>query len=113
MTLADWQKELADLGPSTPNRVAFAAAHVVVEDEAGECVDWAATDAQRAFLSGHGFGVAEAMDTAQRFDLGWSVAKTLIERTSALQLENGFAAGASADHTQANSPVELVVAVAW
>ena len=113
MTLADWQKELADLGPATPNRVAFAAAHVVIEDEAGECVDWAATDAQRTFLDGHGFGVAEAMDTAQRFDLGWSVAKTLIERTSALQLENGFAAGASADHTQANFPAELAVAVAW
>ena len=113
MTLSAWKKELTDLGPAIPNRVAYAAAHVVVKDESGESVDWAATDAQRIFLNRHGFGIAEAMDTAQRFDLGWDVAKTLIERTAALNLENGFAAGASGDHAKPGALVELSAAVAW
>ncbi len=95
------------------NRKAYAATHVVVQDETGEVVDWEATDAQRVFLDAQGFGIAEAMDTAQRFDLDWSVAKTLIERTSALALKNGFAAGASADHAAPKSWKELAQAVAW
>ncbi|MCX8229117.1 MAG: DUF993 family protein [Planctomycetota bacterium] len=95
------------------NRKAYAAAHVVVQDEAGEVVDWEATDAQRTFLDTQGFGIAEAMDTAQRFDLGWGVAKTLMERTSALSLKNGFVAGASADQADPKSWKELAQAVAW
>jgi hypothetical protein len=53
-------------------RVAFAAAHVVVdpfrtlEPLTQPIVDWDATIAYREHLWSLGFGVAEAMDTAQR-----------------------------------------------
>lgn len=113
MSLAAWQRELDDLGSATPNRIAYAAAHVVVDNENGEHVDREATDTQRTFLDQHGFGIAEAMDTAQRFELGWNVAKTLIERTAALKLKNGFSAGASADHREPQNHGELSSAVAW
>jgi hypothetical protein len=44
-----------------------------------------------------GFGVAEAMDTAQRFSIGWPNARHLIEETGRLRLSNGFIAGAGTD----------------
>ena len=71
------------------NRVAYAAAHVVVDplrstepwgDE--PVVDWDATLAFREHLYGLGFRVAEAMDTAQRgMGVGWPVARELIRRS--------------------------------
>src|SRR5436190_3538756 len=54
------------------NRVAFAAAHVVAAPLAAidpwldTAIDWDATLAYRRHLWSLGFGVAEAMDTAQR-----------------------------------------------
>jgi hypothetical protein len=54
------------------SRVAFAAAHVVADPFGGNgpgapaVLDWDATLAYRVRLWEHGFGVAEAMDTAQR-----------------------------------------------
>ena len=51
----------------------------------------------RQHLASHGFGIAEAMDTAQRFELGWSAARRLIEECGALHLDTGFIAGAGAD----------------
>jgi uncharacterized protein DUF993 len=114
MTLASYQRRLDELGTATPNRTVFAAAHIVVEDEAGLVIDAVATDAQRRFLDQHGFGIAEAMDTAQRFELGWDVAKNLIERTSALGLRHGFAAGASSDQVEDLTDItDLASAVAW
>ena len=67
-------------------------------DEIASFIDWDETMARRRWLDGLGFGIAEAMDTAQRFSLGWPGASELIRRTGALGLRNGFVAGASADH---------------
>lgn len=73
-----------------PNRIAFAAAHVVA-DPLADCdpwldaaIDWDATLAFRRHLWGLGFAVAEAMDTAQRgMGLGWTQALDLIGRSVA------------------------------
>jgi hypothetical protein len=72
------------------NRIAFAAAHVVNDPRANvdpwlaAAVDWDATLAYRRYLWGQGFGVAEAMDTAQRgMGLDWPTSLELIRRTVA------------------------------
>ena len=97
---------------AAPVRVAFAAAHIILKDDATqrsdgaagsssadaiEMVDWDQTMAFRQHLASHGFGIAEAMDTAQRFELGWPAARRLIEQCGALDLDTGFIAGAGAD----------------
>ncbi len=97
-----------------PVRTVFAAAHVVLKasyeslghsldrpghaDEIAEHIDWDATMAIRRHLDAHGFGVAEAMDTAQRFFLGWPSAQRLIQDCGSLRLRHGFIAGAGVDH---------------
>src|SRR6185436_20307597 len=70
------------------NRVAFAAAHVVADPRApidpwlDTAIDWDATLAFRRHLWSHGFGVAEAMDTAQRgMGLDWPTSLELIRRS--------------------------------
>jgi dihydrodipicolinate synthase/N-acetylneuraminate lyase len=79
-------------------RVAFAAAHVAAGPD-GE-IDWEATLAFRRHLWGHGLGVAEAMDTAQRgMGLDWPSAQELIRRTAA-EAGGRLAAGAGTDHAQ-------------
>ena len=72
------------------NRVAFAAAHVVsdplanVDPWLATAVDWDATLAYRRYLWEQGFGVAEAMDTAQRgMGLDWPASRELIGRSVA------------------------------
>ncbi len=98
----------------SPLRLAFAATHVVMRDayrdldhstdnpgsaeEIAEFVDWKATMRLRTRLDGLGFGIAEAMDTAQRFELGWLGAERLIRDCGALELQHGFIAGAGVDH---------------
>ncbi len=110
---------LAGVSGVVPRRV-YAAAHLVLRDgyagEVGEAlverVDWEATAGVRRFLAGEGFGVAEAMDTAQRFQIGWPVAKRLIEECGALGLGQGFVAGAGTDQRAGvGSRAELVDAV--
>ena len=71
-------------------RIAFAAAHVVVdplrtaEPLTHPVVDWDATISYREYLWSLGFGVAEAMDTAQRgMGLDWPLALELIKRSTA------------------------------
>jgi hypothetical protein len=107
-------------------RRAYAAARVVMRDgyaavphaperpgtpaEIARWIDWDATLAQRARLSRLGFGVAEAMDTAQRFEIGWESAARLIRATGELELEHGFCAGASADHVPAVRSVDELAA---
>ena len=72
-------------------------------------VDWRATMRLRQDLDAAGVGVAEAMDTAQRFFLGWPAARRLIAETGALQLQNGFCAGAGTDQlTEIRTPQDLV-----
>lgn len=94
-------------------RLAYAAAHVAMRPsyralghaperpgapaEIAAHVDWEATLGFRRHLDAHGFGVAEAMDTAQRFEIGWELARELITRCGALGLRNGFCAGAGTD----------------
>ncbi len=67
------------------NREIFAAAHVVAdpfserEPSQGPAIDWRGTIAFRRHLLDLGFGIAEAMDTAQRgMGLDWPNALTLI-----------------------------------
>ena len=69
-------------------RIAFAAAHVVLdplrtaEPLTHPVIDWEATLAYREYLWSLGFGVAEAMDTAQRgMGLDWPLALELIKRS--------------------------------
>jgi len=110
-------------------RLAYAAARVVMLDgyadvphtlerpgaanEIARWIDWDTTAAQRDRLGALGFGVAEAMDTAQRFFLGWESASRLIRMTGDLRLERGFCAGAGTDHLGAvESADELVDGVA-
>ena len=77
-------------------RVAFAAAHVVVdplrtaEPLTHPVIDWDATLAYREYLWSLGFGVAEAMDTAQRgMGLDWPLALELIRRSTAAAKARG------------------------
>ena len=89
------------------NRVAFAAAHVVA-DPLADCdpwldapIDWDRTIAFRAHLWNLGFGVAEAMDTAQRgMGLSWPDSLELIRRSvAAAKSRNGVVfSGAGTDH---------------
>ncbi|MEN3359705.1 MAG: hypothetical protein V7637_3687 [Mycobacteriales bacterium] len=88
-------------------RVAFAAAHVVADPLAENVpgapavLDWTATLAFRRHLLRYGFGIAEAMDTAQRnMGLDWAAARQLISRSAAQAREFGarIAAGAGTDH---------------
>src|SRR5258708_16966970 len=91
-------------------RIAFAAAHVVVDPFrtldplTRPVVDWDATIAYREYLWSLGFGVAEAMDTAQRgMGLDWPVALQLIKRSTAAANACGglVASGAGTDHLSA------------
>ncbi|GAC1516642.1 MAG: dihydrodipicolinate synthase family protein [Gemmatimonadaceae bacterium] len=104
--------------PATPirSRVAFAAAHVVadplanVDPVSASAVDWASTLAYRHHLWGYGFGVAEAMDTAQRgMGLAWPAAQELIRRSlcEAATVGGSIACGAGTDHLPAHSSPTL------
>ena len=72
------------------NRIAYAAAHVVADPLAEHdpwldtAVDWERTLAFRHYLWDLGFGVAEAMDTAQRgMGLDWAATQELVRRSAA------------------------------
>ena len=94
------------------SRLCYAAAHVVMNEsysgidhtldkpgsakEIAEHVDWRSTMAVRSSIASSGMGIAEAMDTAQRFSLGWDSARELIKQTGNLGVR--FCAGASTDH---------------
>ena len=74
----------------TFNRIAYAAAHVVVDPLAATApwvesrIDWDATIGFREYLWDLGLGVAEAMDTAQRgMGLSWPEAQELIRHALA------------------------------
>jgi Protein of unknown function (DUF993) len=97
-------------------RIALAAAHVVVdplrtaEPLTHPVVDWDATLVYREHLWSLGFGVAEAMDTAQRgMGLDWPLALELIKRTTAAAKARGamVASGAGTDHLPAAETLTL------
>lgn len=109
-------------------RLAFAAAHVVMRDDYADVehspdapgapeaiaahIDWEATFDLRRRLASHGMGIAEAMDTAQRFEIGWPAAQRLIEGCAAVAGDVGFIAGAGTDHAgTVSSEDDLVDAV--
>ncbi|MFG1922747.1 dihydrodipicolinate synthase family protein [Cryptosporangium sp. NPDC048952] len=86
------------------SRVAFAAAHVVADPSAltapgaPAALDWDATLAFRQHLWSWGFGVADAMDTAQRnAGLDWAATRTLITRSASVA-SGPLACGAGTDH---------------
>jgi hypothetical protein len=79
--------EIKKRNASSFDRIAYAAAHVVADPLVDNdpwltpAIDWERTLAFRHHLWDLGFGVAEAMDTAQRgMGLGWPEAKDLIGR---------------------------------
>jgi len=97
-------------------RVAFAAAHVVTDPLRTTApltqpiIDWDATMAYREYLWSLGFGVAEAMDTAQRgMGLDWPLALELIKRSTATANACGgfVASGAGTDHLSPSHAVTL------
>lgn len=88
------------------NRISFAAAHVVADPLADNnpwldtAVDWDRTIAFREHLWDLGFGVAEAMDTAQRgMGMSWPDSLELIRRSvAAAKARNGLVfSGAGTD----------------
>lgn len=107
--------------PVLPRRC-YAAGHVVMLESYGSsshsleapgsaaeiaaAIDWDATLALRVRVDEYGMGIAEAMDTAQRFELGWTGAKELLRRTGELNLRNGFVGAASSDHREFIDGVE-------
>jgi len=103
--------------PGSPwNRTAYAAAHVVADPLAevdpwlDAAVDWDRTLAFRDHLWSLGFGVAEAMDTAQRgMGLDWATSLDLIQRSTALAKAGGhlIASGAGTDHLVADESVTI------
>jgi Protein of unknown function (DUF993) len=101
---------------SFKTRIAYAAAHVVVdplrtaEPLTRPVVDWEATLAYRDHLWSLGFGVAEAMDTAQRgMGLDWPLALELIQRSTAAAKVRGavVASGAGTDHLAVSQKLNL------
>jgi len=92
-------------------RTAYSAAHVVADASSeahpvlGGAIDWEATLAYRKVLWKLGFGVAEAMDTAQRgMGLTWEMAKELISVSAAEAKKEKamLASGAGTDHLPAD-----------
>lgn len=99
-------------GPPPQSRVLYAAAHVVVDPLRPQIIDLEATMAFRRHLWSLGFGVAEAMDTAQRgMGLDWATARELI-RVSARERGGAIACGANTDQLESgtNSTIHQVVA---
>jgi hypothetical protein len=88
--------------PPPKRRSVYAAPHVAAFGDG--TIDWESTMGFREHLWAHGFGVAEAMDTAQR-GMGLSVgqAHELIERSAARAAELGtaIASGAGTDQLAA------------
>ncbi|WP_460307159.1 dihydrodipicolinate synthase family protein [Actinocorallia aurea] len=103
---ADWTPP-----PGPPkSRVVYAAAHVVADPlgnnvpGAPAAVDWETTLGFRRHLWAQGFGVADAMDTAQRgMGLDWAATAELIGRSAAEARACGgtVAVGVGTDHLPA------------
>ncbi|ODU62111.1 MAG: dihydrodipicolinate synthase family protein, partial [Acetobacteraceae bacterium SCN 69-10] len=99
------------------NRIAYAAAHVVIDPLAAtdpwleSRIDWDATIAFRSHLWDLGLGVAEAMDTAQRgMGLDWPGAQLLIRHALAAARARPdalIACGVGTDHLAPSPTVTL------
>jgi hypothetical protein len=97
------------------NRKALAAAHVVADPLSSKepwlepAIDWDATLAYRRHLWSWGFGIAEAMDTAQRgMGLDWTSSLELVRRSiGAAQSGDVIASGAGTDQLPAGNSYSL------
>ncbi|MCC7390651.1 MAG: DUF993 family protein [Phycisphaerales bacterium] len=112
-----WAGIAARLPEGAPARLVYAAAHIAMRDtyasvahspeapgrpsEIAPHIHWDATVGFRRHLIARGFGIAEAMDTAQRYEIGWTIARELIERCGRLRPPMGFIAGAGTDQLAA------------
>jgi hypothetical protein len=94
------------------SRIAYAAAHVVADPNADNgpgrpaVIDWDATLRFRHHLWSLGFGIADAMDTAQRgMGLDWEATQELVKRSGAEARAVGglVACGAGTDHLAAGA----------
>jgi len=93
--------------PAPRSRMVYAAAHVVIDPLQPDVLDIEATLAFRRHLWSLGFGVAEAMDTAQRgMGLSWITARDLI-RASAGERKGEIACGANTDQLDPTVPATL------
>lgn len=100
--------------PAPFNRIVYAAAHVVAlptrdthPPRLADAIDWDATLRFRHHLWSLGFGIAEAMDTAQREVLGWDTSAQLLDmtlRAAAKQPGRRVIGGAGTDHLTAAAP---------
>jgi len=109
-------------GSDQRNRIAYAAAHVVADPFAGAdpwlqpAIDWDATLAYRSYLWSLGFGVAEAMDTAQRgMGLDWPTSLELIDHSLSLARSTPgavVACGAGTDHLEPRASTTLADVIA-
>jgi Protein of unknown function (DUF993) len=99
------------------SRKAYAAAHVVADPLAengwgmGAALDWDSTLQFREYLWSHGFGVAEAMDTAQRgMGLDWKVTRELIRRSAAAAIagKRAIVCGAGTDQLPSGRSHQLM-----
>ena len=89
------------------SRVVYAAAHVVIDPLKPESLDLDATLSFRRYLWSMGFGVAEAMDTAQRgMGLNWETARELIQ-ISSRERSGAIACGANTDQLEPGAAVSL------
>lgn len=111
---ADW----AEHPDGFATRQAFAAAHVAADPwgdnvpGAPAAVDWDSTLAFRRDLFRYGFGVAEAMDTAQRnMGLDWAATQQLIRRSAEQARSCGarIASGAGTDHCDTLTSLQGVI----
>lgn len=87
--------------PTPVSRNVYAAAHVAAQPDG--TIDWNATLRFRDHLWDYGFGVAEAMDTAQRgMGLHWALARELIIRSAVRAAARGaiIACGAGTDQLE-------------
>jgi Protein of unknown function (DUF993) len=107
-------------GGAFEKRAVYVAAHVTADpfhasgSSSSSRVDWDATLAYREYLWSMGFGVAEAMDTAQRsMGLTWQAARDLISRSLAAApgRADSIACGAGTDQLDpAGASLDDVVA---
>jgi hypothetical protein len=104
------------------SRSCYAAAHVVADPRAENTpgapavLDWDATLAFREHLWRHGFGVAEAMDTAQRgMGLDYPASRELVRRSATLARQRGGAicAGVATDQLPPGPATLDAVAAAY
>ena len=107
------------------SRVVYAAAHVVADPNADNgpgrpaVLDWDATLRFREHLWSLGFGIADAMDTAQRgMGLDWPATQELIRRSGAAAravaesaaTASGFGSGSTSSGTAATTTVPSLLA---